>query len=91
MNAVDVLAIMSNAEDMLGGFNDADHAEDGEAPIIAPLLVEMRKARAAVAGLIEAATAGSIMDASGREALWFGQDKAERLRAALAQVKGDLA
>lgn len=44
----------------------------------------------ALAELIEAAAAGSVMDASGREALWFGPDKAQRLRAALAHVKGGL-
>lgn len=43
----------------------------------------------ALTELIEAASAGSVMDASGRDALWFGPDKAERLRAALAQIKGD--
>lgn len=42
----------------------------------------------ALTELIDAASAGSVMDASGRDALWFGPDKAERLRAALAQVKG---
>lgn len=58
MNApVDVLAVMAAAIETVAGFDDADHADDGDTPIIAPQLANMREARAAVAELVEAAKA----------------------------------
>lgn len=53
MSGVDVLAVWNRAIEMVGGFDDADDAEEGDEPIVAPLIHDMRAAHAAVAELIE--------------------------------------
>src|SRR5690625_1548921 len=77
---IDVRAVLDNI------VNDADQAAEAEPgnPHLHARWQDAEQLRCAVNRLLDAATDGHAMDASGMSALWFGPGKAARLQAALA-------